>query len=184
MGRYTETNRYEAVLYKSEEELEALEIDKTEQQRIKRIRYIVTRRMEDPMLSDQAFVRALTTGIIGIDKVSRTTVYNDIAEANRICGNVKAVSKQWANYMALEAAKKAYALAEIQDNADGMIKAAALIHKVGESVEDAPDWSEMMPPSFEVSADPNIIKGIEWNENMQAQRDKMRKQMKSIAQDV
>jgi hypothetical protein len=151
----------------------------------RRMMVCVSRKMDDPLIEDVRLVEFLMGGCGGeIDAVSQTQAYRDIAMVNRLVGNIKLAAKSWYRYMIVEGAKKAYALAIGKEDAKG---AAAALDKLGKYTradkdDDAFDYSQLLPPSFEPSDDVTLLEGIEEIPNIEDKRKEMRNMFKGMMQ--
>lgn len=153
-----------------------------EMERKKRWLYCVSRRMEDPMMSDKSLVETLVSGMTDqFSPVSKSTAYRDLAAVNKVLGNIQLAAKNWYRYMIIEGAKVAYSIAKTKEDGKSM---AAAIDKIGKyTMSDKPDndidWSQIIPPQFEPSADPDILENIEKIDNVDERRRELRALFKS-----
>ncbi len=129
-------------------------------QRKARIMLCVSKKLDQPMISDKELVEFLKAGCEGAcTPVENATAYRDIAAVSKICGNVTLASKAWYRYMIVEGAKEAFEIAKKQKDAKGM---AAALDKIGKyTMADKEDseniLSQMLPPNFEPTADASVL---------------------------
>lgn len=168
--------KIEASLYLPDSEA-SKKLTPTENERRRRWLFCVSKRMDDPLISDKKLAEQLQAGYAGLfDGVGQSTAYRDIAAVNKIIGNIQLAAKNWYRYMIVEGAKKAYLIAEQKQ--DGKAMAAAL-DKIGKyTMADKPDndvdWSQLVPPVFEPSADPDLLENVEPVENLEQRRRELR----------
>lgn len=176
MSRDLSYDKIEASLYLSDSEA-SKKLTPTENERRRRWLFCVSKRMGDPLIPDKMLVEQLQAGYAGIfEPVAQSTAYRDIAAVNKIIGNIQLAAKNWYRYMIIEGAKKAYAIAEQKQ--DGKAMAAAL-DKIGKyTMADKPDnevdWSQLVPPVFEPSADPDLLENIEPVDDLEERRRQLR----------
>lgn len=184
MSRDSSFEKIEASLYLSESEA-VQKLTPTENERRRRWVFCISKRMDDPLIPDKMLVEQLQAGYAGIfDPVSQSTAYRDIACVNKLVGNIQLGAKNWYRYMIIEGAKKAYAIAEQKQ--DGKAMAAAL-DKIGKyTMADKPDndvdWSQLVPPVFEPSADPDLLENIEPVDDLEERRRQLRSLFKGEMQ--
>jgi hypothetical protein len=148
-------------------------------ERKERLMLCVSKKMENPMMSDKMLVDFLTTGCDGACRpVPPTTAYRDVAALTRLFGNIQLASKSWYRYMIVEGAKEAFQVAKNKDDAKGM---AAALDKIGkytrsDKEDDRFDWEQLIPPSFEPSDDPSLLgNDVEKIENLEERRKELRR---------
>jgi hypothetical protein len=152
-------------------------------ERKERLMLCVSKKMENPMMSDKMLVDFLTAGCEGACRpVPQTTAYRDIAAITRLFGNIQLASKSWYRYMIVEGAKEAFQVAKNKDDAKGM---AAALDKIGKYTrsdreDDKFDWEQLIPPSFEPSDDPSLLgSDVEKIENLEERRKELRRLFQS-----
>lgn len=130
-----------------------------ELQRKKRIMFCVTRKLDDPIISDKELIELLTTGCDGsCTAISKSQAYRDLRLINDITGNIRNASKEWLRYMVIETAKE-----EIKNwrGKDGKAVAALLkvIIETGQLNKDDIDdlASKMVPPEWEITDDVSVL---------------------------
>ena len=139
--------------------------------------YIMTKKLEEPLISNKKILDMLMYGIRDSWKgVSQSTAYNDIAAVNEILGNVKTASKAWIRYTIIEGCKRAYEIAEEKEDPQGM---AAALDKMGkysraDKEDDALDYTQMLPPVFEPTDDVTVIEGIRAIPDLEKRRAELR----------
>ncbi|MDR1436820.1 MAG: hypothetical protein LBI65_01745 [Candidatus Symbiothrix sp.] len=148
-------------------------------ERKERLMLCFSKKMEEPMMSDNLLIEFLTSGCGGYCKpVPLSTAYRDIAALTRLFGNIQLASKAWYRYMIVEGAKQAYEIARAKSDPKGMATALDKIGKYtrADKKDDGYDWSRLIPPSFEPSADPSLL-GVEVEkiENLEERRQELRK---------
>ncbi|OCR37300.1 hypothetical protein AC141_24430 [Bacteroides fragilis] len=101
---------------------------------------------------------------------------------NRLVGNIQLAAKSWYRYMIVEGGKKAFQLAIDNGDAKG---AAAALDKIGKYTrsdkdDDAFDFGQLIPPSFEPSDDVTTLEGIEVIDNLEQRRQELRSLCKDM----
>jgi hypothetical protein len=174
--------RIERALYKDHDE-SALILTSREMEIKARMMLCVSKRMESPLIEDSELVNFLMHGCGGqAEPVSKSQAYRDIAMLNRLVGNIQLAAKSWYRYMIVEGGKKAFQLAIDSGDAKG---AAAALDKIGkytrsDKEDDALDYSQLIPPSFEPSDDVTLLEGLEPIDNLEQERQDFRSQFKNI----
>ena len=176
-NRESTYERIERALFKSREE--GFQMLTAKEMAIKeRMMLVVAKRLENPLTEDNELVNFLIGGCGGVvDKVSQSQAYRDVAMANRLVGNIQLSAKSWYRYMIVEGAKAAYNMAMEKGDAKG---AASALDKMGkytrsDKEDDALDFSQMLPPSFEPSDDVTLLEGVERIDNLEERRRELRK---------
>lgn len=139
----------------------------------------VTKLMDKPTTLDSEIVEFLMCGCDGTCAcVGRSQAYRDIAFVRSIIGNVRLASKAWLRYTIQQGALDTYKKAMEHDD---YRSAAASLNVLGkytrcDKEDDAMDWSEMLPPSFEPSDDITLVEGLEPipTQELEAHRKKLR----------
>lgn len=186
MKEDTTYDRIERSLFKDKEEA-ARTLSVREQEIKRRMMLCVSKKMDDPLVEDTELVNFLIHGCAGqADPVSKSQAYRDIAMMNRLVGNIQLAAKSWYRYMIVEGAKKAYAVAINNNDAKG---AAAALDKIGkytrcDKEDDAFDYSQMIPPSFEPSDDITLVEGLEAIDNVEEKRRQLRAYFKGQAEEA
>ncbi|MCE9476810.1 hypothetical protein K0H43_21670, partial [Bacteroides fragilis] len=116
------------------------------------------------------------------EPVSQSQAYRDIGMINRLVGNIQLAAKSWYRYMIVEGGKKAFQLAIDNGDAKG---AAAALDKIGKYTrsdkdDDAFDFGQLIPPSFEPSDDVTTLEGIEVIDNLEQRRQELRSLCKDM----
>ncbi len=148
--------------------------------------YIMTKKLDNPLIPNKNLLQLLTSGVDGAwSPVSQSTAYADISSVNELLGNVKIASKAWIRYTIVEGCKRAYEVAEAQDDAAGM---AAALDKMGKYTradkdDDALDFSQMLPPVFEPTDDVTVLEGITAMPDIEDRRAQLRSLHKGKLQD-
>lgn len=169
-------DRIEQVLFK-DRDTTALQLSDRELEIKERMMLCVAKKIDDPLTADSELVTFLTGGCGGITKpVSKSQAYRDIAMIDRLVGNIQLAAKSWYRYMIVEGGKKAYQLAIDNNDAKG---AAAALDKIGkytraDKEDDAFDYSQLIPPSFEPSDDVTTLEGLEKIDNLEERRKELR----------
>lgn len=175
-NRESTYERIERALFKGRDESSQL-LSAREQAIKERMMLVVARRMENPLTEDKDLVSFLMGGCGGLtEKVSQSQAYRDVAMANRLVGNIQLSAKSWYRYMIVEGAKAAYNMAMEKEDAKG---AASALDKIGkytrsDKEDDALDFSQMLPPSFEPSDDVTLLEGVERIDNLEERRRELR----------
>ncbi len=179
-AKHKAVNKITQNLFLPDEETKHI-LTPNEQQRKKRLMLCITKKLEDPLISDKDLIEQLTTGLGGIvEAVSQSTAYRDIAVINNIVGNIQLASKSWYRYMIIEGAKEAFSIAKEQRDAKGM---AAALDKIGKYTkadkdDNENDWSQLIPPSFEPTDDISIL-GDEYTPIDKTKLELRRKELRS-----
>lgn len=176
-NRESTYEKIERALFKSREE--GFQMLSAKEMAIKeRMMLVVAKRLDNPLIEDKELVNFLIGGCGGVvDKVSQSQAYRDVAMANRLVGNIQLSAKSWYRYMIVEGAKAAYKIAIEKYDAKG---AASALDKLGkytrsDKEDDALDFSQMLPPSFEPSDDVTLLEGVERIDNLEERRRELRK---------
>ena len=146
-----------------------------------RMMLCVSKKLESPLELDANLVTFLMNGCGGTcEPVSQTQAYRDVAAITKLVGSVQMAAKSWYRYMIVEGAKEGFNVAKIHSDAKGM---AACLDKIGKYTradkdDDAFDWEQMFPPSFEPSDDITLLEGIEPIENLEDERKNFRAMFK------
>ena len=170
-----------SVLYLKESEA-AQQLTPFENERRKRWVFGVSKRMENPLITDNELVKQLEAGFAGLFlPVSQTTAYRDIGAINKLIGNIQLSAKNWYRYLIIEGAKAAYEIARVKQDGKGM---AAALDKIGKYMMlDKPDndfdWEKMIPPDIEPSADADLLENVEKIDNINQRRIELRRLFKS-----
>ena len=142
-----------------------------------RLMMCVSKKIHNPLMLDSELVRFLMNGCGGVcPVVSQTQSYRDVAALTKIVGNIQLATKAWYRYMIIEGAKEGFEVAKTQKDSKGM---AANLDKIGKYTradkdDDAFDWEQMFPPSFEPSDDITLLDGIQPIENLEDERKNFR----------
>ena len=172
--------KIEKHLFKSKSDAELM-LNEREMEIKQRLMVCVSKKMDNPLMLDSELVVFLMNGCGGTAKaVSQAQAYNDISGINKIVGSVQLSAKSWYRYIIIEGAKTGYEIARTQGDAKGM---AACLDKIGKYTradkdDDAFDWNQMIPPSFEPSDDITLLEGIEPIENLETERKNFRSMFK------
>lgn len=186
MKEDTTYDRIERSLFKDQEEA-ARTLSARELEIKRRMMLCVSKKMDEPLVEDAEMVNFLMAGCAGqAERVSKSQAYRDIAMMNRLVGNIQLAAKSWYRYMIVEGAKKAYDVAINNNDAKG---AAACLDKIGkytrcDKEDDAFDYSQMIPPSFEPSDDVTLVDGLEPVDNVEEKRRQLRAYFKGQAEDA
>jgi hypothetical protein len=112
--------------------------------------------LEDPDLEDKNVINMLRNEY----GRSLTTAYKDLDIIRNILGNVKNAKKEWHLYTVIKMLKEAYALAKESGKIKEMVMAADKLGKYTkldkDDIEVIP-WDQIIPPSFEPSADTDLL---------------------------
>lgn len=197
----TQLSVYEKIefsLFKSVDE-SRLELTSKDMEVKKRILICVSKKMDNPLMQNSDLVRFLMDGgsITQIEKdeegaesetvtpmlfnpVSQAQAYNDIAGITKIVGNISLSAKSWYRYMIVEGCKKGYEIAVTDRDPSGI---AANMDKIGkytraDKEDDAFDYSQMLPPSFEPTDDVTVLEGMEEIADLETERSNFRARFK------
>ena len=156
MKEDTTYDRIERSLFKDQEEA-ARTLSARELEIKRRMMLCVSKKMDEPLVEDAEIVNFLMAGCAG--------------QAERVI---------------VEGAKKAYDVAINNNDAKG---AAACLDKIGkytrcDKEDDAFDYSQMIPPSFEPSDDVTLVDGLEPVDNVEEKRRQLRAYFKGQAEDA
>lgn len=183
-------DRIEQVLFK-DKDATALQLSDRELEIKERMMLCVAKKMDDPLTADSELVTFLTGGCGGLTKpVSKSQAYRDIAMIDQLVGNIQLAAKSWYRYMIVEGGKKAFQLAMDNNDAKG---AAAALDKIGkytraDKEDDAFDFSQLIPPSFEPTDDVTTLEGLEEIDNLEQRRQELRalfkKDLANKAEDI
>ena len=115
-----------------------------------------------------------------IDKYgrSRSQAYSDIATVKVLFGDISTARKEFQRYRVIEMILEAYGKAKKEGDIKAMIMAADKLGKYTkldkDELEELP-WDQIVPPSFEPSADPKLIGINDSPEHIEAKKEKLRK---------
>ena len=139
--------------------------------------YIMTQKLDNPLITNKRILSMLIAGIEGSwQGVSQSTAYNDIATVSDMLGNVKGASKAWIRYTIIEGCKRAYEIAERNEDPVGMATALDKMGKYSraDKDDDAIDFSQMLPPVFEPTDDVTVLPGIQVMDDLEERRMRLR----------
>lgn len=197
----TQLSVYEKIelsLFKSVDESK-IELTNKDMEVKKRILICVSKKMDNPLMQNSELVRFLMDGgsITQVEKdeegvesetvtpmlfnpVSQAQAYNDIAGITKIVGNISLSAKSWYRYMIVEGCKKGYEIAVADRDPSGI---AANMDKIGkytraDKEDDAFDYSQMLPPSFEPTDDVTVLEGMEEIADLETERSNFRARFK------
>lgn len=148
--------------------------------------FIMTQKLEDPMISNKKLLKILMAGVPPAwNGVSQSTAYADIASVNDVLGNVKLASKAWIRYTIIEGCKKAYEIALTNEDPAGMATALDKMGKYSraDKDDDAIDFTQMLPPVFEPTDDVTVLSGIRPMDDLEERRQRLRSLHKGTLQD-
>lgn len=174
--------RIERALFKDRDESTAL-LSAREMEIKARMMLCVSKKMDSPLIEDSELVKFLMHGCGGqAEPVSKSQAYRDIGMINRLVGNIQLAAKSWYRYMIVEGGKKAFQLAIDNNDAKG---AAAALDKIGkytrsDKEDDAFDYTQLIPPSFEPSDDVTLLEGLDPIDDLEQKRQEFRSQFKGI----
>lgn len=128
----------------------------------------------DPALDDSHIIALLQNE----HGRSQTQAYRDVSIIKRVLGNVQNAAKEWHRYTVIKMLKDAYQEAKENGKLKEMIMAADKLGKYTkldkEELDEIP-WEQIIPPSFEPSADPKLI-GIKDNPDViEEKKERLRK---------
>lgn len=158
-----------------------------ELERKKRVMLCVSKKLDDPLISDKALVEFLMNGCDGAcNEVSTTTAYRDISLVTSITGKVNVAAKEWLRYMVIEGAKAAAKKAHDAGDFKAVASNLTVIMKTGKLEQD--DMTDlhglMSPPDFEPTGDMDALGDeIEKLENPEEERRKLRELFQSKAKE-
>lgn len=172
--------RIERALFKDRDESTSL-LSPREMEIKARMMLCVSKKMDSPLIEDSELVNFLMHGCGGqTEPVSKSQAYRDIGMINRLVGNIQLAAKSWYRYMIVEGGKKAFQLAIDNNDAKG---AAAALDKIGkytrsDKEDDAFDYTQLIPPSFEPSDDVTLLEGLEPIDSLEQKRQEFRNHFK------
>jgi hypothetical protein len=117
--------------------------------------------LTDPDLDDKHIIALLQNE----HGRSKTQAWRDVAIIKGVLGNIKNANKEWHRYTVIKMLKEAYEKAKSEGKLKEMVMAADKLGKYTKLDKDDLDeipWDQIIPPSWEPSADPKLL-GI--NEN-------------------
>lgn len=112
--------------------------------------------LENPETEDKNIIKM----IVNEHDRSSTQAYRDYALIKATLGNVRNANKEWQLYTVIKMCKEAYARAKALDKPKEMIMAADKLGKYTKLDKDELDaipWEDILPPSFEPSADTTLL---------------------------
>jgi len=144
-----------------------------------RIRFAHSKLLENPVSTKKSIVDLL----IARDSISTAQAYYDIELAEAILGDIKNASRQHMLFVVSEGAKRAYEIAESNNDARGMAAAMNLLgkyHKLDQPEEKDFPHDRIVPPRFVVTTNIQILKP-DYNGNA---ADSKLRVLKKTAQDM
>jgi hypothetical protein len=130
-----------------------------EHQRRKRIQLCITKKLDNPIITDKEIIDYMFGGCDGTCKnISSSQAYRDLLVVNQITGNIRLAAKDYERYMVVETAKAEIAKFRGKDG-----KAVAALLKViimarGLDKEDNEIvFDKLIPPNFEPTPDASIL---------------------------
>jgi len=190
--------KIELSLFKSIDE-SRLDLTDKDMEVKKRISFCVSKKMDNPLMQNSELVHFLMDGGSVIQKetdaegvesetvtpmlfrpVSQAQAYNDIAGITKIFGNITQVTKAWSRYVITEVCLKGAQIAVEDRDPSGI---AANMDKIGkytraDKEDDAFDYSQMLPPSFEPTDDVTVLEGLEEIADLETERKAFRARFK------
>lgn len=155
MPRESTLEVYRARLFDDLEELG--DLTPTQRAQIMRYRAIFTLKLERPSITNTELADMLKTAH-GIKSVSQA--YRDIADVERLLGDIRSSEKQFIRYLVNESLKEALNTARTEGNIKEMIKAAAALGKynrLDQEDQDPLPFDEIVPRAVEFANDPKIL---------------------------
>jgi hypothetical protein len=130
-----------------------------EEQRRQRVMLCITRKMDDPILSDKELVDFLMSGCGGICRpIAASQAYRDILVINQITGNIQLASKDYERYMVVETAKKQIAACRDKDpKAVAALLKVIVMARALDKDDNETLLDQMLPPNFEPVADASVL---------------------------
>lgn len=132
--------------------------------RKQRLELTITRRLDNPLISDHDLVMFMMSGCgVGLQEIGKSQAYRDLILVNTVTGKMQLAAKNWYRHLIIEGSKKVYEMAMHNGDAKG---AAAALDKLGKYTrcdkdDDKMDWSSLLPPVFEPSDDLTLVEGLE-----------------------
>lgn len=163
MGKMTTYEKIEKYLFTDNEEIKSksrarneVEMSPKEMEILMRARAAFVYWLERPELPDSEIVNYLMREF----KLSKSPAYNDMFAIKKLLGNVENAKKEFNRYTVIQMCKKAYQLAETQDDAKAMVMAADKIGKYTKcdqnEMEEVP-WDQIIPANFEPTSDISVL---------------------------
>lgn len=135
--------------------------------------------LEHPVVSDKRVVEHLRVHFPSLNEWTAKYTVNSV---KKILGNVNNATKEWHRYTVIEMAKKIWATAEAQEDVKGMSMAANLLGKytkLDKNEQDEIPYDQIIPPSFEPSADIAVLNPKLKIDNLEETKRKLREKYKS-----
>ena len=142
-----------------------------------RWRYILSKKLNEPLYRNNKLVEELMSGAEGaFTGVAQSTAYNDINVVQSVLGNIQNASKEFLRYTIIEGAKEAYEIAKKLEDAQGMTSALNIMGKYtrADKDDDRFDFSNMLPPVFEPTDDLSVVEGLQPIDNLEEKRRALR----------
>ncbi|MEI7597281.1 MAG: hypothetical protein WCK02_16145 [Bacteroidota bacterium] len=154
------------------------ELTPNEKEKILQYRAAFTYWLEKPELSDNKIIEFLNVHY----SLNRIQANHIVFALKSILGNVRNASKEWQRYTLIEMAKKIWVIAEVQQDVKGMAMAANLLGKytkLDKNEQDEIPYDQIIPPSFEPSADISVLDERLKIPNLEEKRAKLRNKYKA-----
>lgn len=122
-----------------------------------RIRYAHSQLLENPLMVKKGLVDLITAK----DGVSTAQAYYDIEIAETMLGDIKNATRQYMLFLVTEGAKKAFAMAEMNEDGKGMAAAMNVIakyHRLDQPESQDFPHDKIVPPSWVITSDIKVLR--------------------------
>ena len=183
MANFAEENfdKIQKSLFSEDEsELEKL----SERDKRIRQRYLVgfTAWLDNPTYTDKQMLNFITRQF----GVTARQAFRDLGVIKVMLGNVRNSGKEWYRHVVIQMCQEAYNLAKKRNDAKAMALAADKLGKYTRCDQleaEALPWDQIIPPSFEPSADISIL-GFKTDPDIERKRAKLRKKYSRDIEDA
>lgn len=145
--------RTQHFLFASEEEMQQANLPRPVQQRLLRLRDIYNYWLANPRLTDKAIVSELRDRY----HLGLSIAYEDLRLIKVCLGNLNQCTTDYYRYLFLQRAEEAFAMARANNDTKAFAATLATLGKytrLDAPDGSAPDYSLIVPQSFEITADP------------------------------
>jgi len=160
-------------LYKSQEDL-PVHFSENELEVKKMYEDVFCKWLDKPELEDKDIISLLKNE----HGRSNTQSYRDIAIIKEVLGSVRNAAKEWQRYTVIKMLKESFDTARLNGKIKEMIMAADKLGKYTKLDKDDLDqipWDQIIPPSFEPSADPSILGIKDLPDDIEAKKAELKK---------
>lgn len=148
-------DRAERYLFASDKELSEARLPMPVRKRLVRMRGLYTWRLEHPQLTDAQTAAEYSRR----HKLTLKSAYDDLRLVKVLIGNIAKASADWYRWLFVQRAEEAFQMARDKEDAKAFAQTLAALGKytrLDAPEGSAPDYSQIVPQPFEISADPEV----------------------------